>query len=570
MNKSTITRPFPHLEPESSKEQQQQQRRPRSTLAWFALPFFVCILMMATPLARMAGTTIQSTRPTNAIILLSGGWMPLNIGFSGTLHNVEMATHIVFFMLFVAIAFLIYAGAAYTIWRKPAFFSSRATIRWIWLTVIACSVILILTPAMLSHDIFAYSSYGRILAIYHANPYFTPFADFPHDPFYPLDDWKYTPSAYGPIWQALSTLIALLCGNQPATSLVTYQVLGVVLHLCNMFLIIGTLRALNYSERTTVLGALLYAWNPLALLESCFSGHNDVLLITFLLLGLWSFARIERRQAQEAQKFRLHRYLLPLLFLTFAVLIKASAAPMLVLFLVLLARRAFLSVPTRATTRFFLRSWFVALRTICLAGLLSGAIMLLLYGPFWYGRSIQAIIASFTTTPAASSSYGSILRALQDWTLLYGQPTAGLSGYLCSLFLLRSTWDTLNMLVLVISMLSSVFWIWYRPTIRTLALATLAVLGAVLLVTPWFFPWYVTWLVALAAVILPAFEGRLGRALIGGSIAFSASAFCIYLYMRGVPPIGGWVGLACLTTIAPPILAFLLLLCIPSARRQVV
>jgi hypothetical protein len=93
-----------------------------------------------------------------------------------------------------------------------------------------------------------------------------------------------------------------------------------------------------------------------------------------------------------------------------------------------------------------------------------------------------------------------------------------------------------------------------------LTLATLAVLGVLLLVTPWFFPWYVTWLVGLAAACLPM-RDRLGRAAIGAALVFSASAFCIYLF-RGFPAIGDWEGFTSLTTVGPPLLTLVILLSI--------
>ena len=89
--------------------------------------------------------------------------------------------------------------------------------------------------------------------------------------------------------------------------------------------------------------------------------------------------------------------------------------------------------------------------------------------------------------------------------------------------------------------------------------ATLALLGALLIVTPWFFPWYVLWLVSLAAVITPTRHERVKRALMGSTLVFSASAFLIYLF-RGYPPVGDWVGLVGLTTIGPPLVVLLVLL----------
>jgi hypothetical protein len=89
--------------------------------------------------------------------------------------------------------------------------------------------------------------------------------------------------------------------------------------------------------------------------------------------------------------------------------------------------------------------------------------------------------------------------------------------------------------------------------------ATLALLGGLLIVTPWFFPWYILWLISLAVLALPAWRERITVALIGGALTFSGSALFVYLF-RGYAPIGGWIGFTSLTTIGPPLGVFLLLL----------
>src|SRR5207248_6328536 len=51
--------------------------------------------------------------------------------------------------------------------------------------------------------------------------------------------------------------------------------------------LLGRLTPLNRGQRVTALGAL--AWNPLLLLEVAANGHNDVLMVSFCLIGLLLF-----------------------------------------------------------------------------------------------------------------------------------------------------------------------------------------------------------------------------------------------------------------------------------------
>jgi len=99
MNKPTDILPFINPISEQGTHLQKQNRRKLPALVWYALAFFVCLVLMATPLARMAGTTLQYTMPTNILLLLPGGWLPINLGFGGSSHNAEMATHVILFFL---------------------------------------------------------------------------------------------------------------------------------------------------------------------------------------------------------------------------------------------------------------------------------------------------------------------------------------------------------------------------------------------------------------------------------------------------------------------------------------
>src|SRR5205823_1249687 len=138
----------------------------------------------------------------------------------------------------------------------------------------------------LSHDIFVYAGYGRVMVTYHANPFFVPPSAFPHDPIYPFDDWAHFTSAYGPVWLVICAISELFSGTHPLRYIIFFRVLGLAAHLVNILLVATILRKMERSPRTVTLGAQLYAWNPLAMLESSQSGHIDIFMITFILLGI--------------------------------------------------------------------------------------------------------------------------------------------------------------------------------------------------------------------------------------------------------------------------------------------
>jgi uncharacterized membrane protein len=195
------------------------------------------------------------------------------------------------------------------------------------------------------------------------------------------------------------------------------------------------------------------------------------------------------------------------------------------------------------------------LRVVVGATFVSCFLAFVLYIPLWLGRSLHDIVGSLGSPPSSRLAFGSLLLALQRVSTTSYEGNA-----IIAFFSQHSTWNGINALVVVFFFCIGAIWLYRTPTTPTMVQATLVLLGALLIVTPWFFPWYVTWLVGLAAVITPTQGEHVKRALVSSTLVFSASALLIYLF-RGYPPIGDWIGLDSLTTIGPPsaVLLFLLL-----------
>jgi len=243
-----------------------------------------------------------------------------------------------------------------------------------------------------------------------------------------------------------------------------------------------------------------------------------------------------------------------------AALIKFTTLPLIVLFIILLACRVLRAAASTSQTlrEIFSHRCKPALQTVISVGLISAFVALVFYAPFWIGHNIQSIANTFTSPPSSLYAENSILRAVLDWQQVNSLPPHTIGSTLISILANHKTWNDISILALAIVILSATIWIWYAPTIRNFILATVAALGALLIVTPWFYSWYVTWLVGLIAVYFPFQDNRIARALLAFTLAFSASAFLTYLFKDGYPPFGTWTGLVFLTTIAPPILAFLI------------
>jgi hypothetical protein len=513
--------------------------------------FIVCTLVSVAPLNRLAGQTFLLYLPTNPLLLGWGSWLPYNLRPRASM----ITTNDLAFLILMALAFVIYGLGALFISRQPLQADYRRMLRLVCLGSFLVGLIYLFTPALLSRDLYVYADYGRLIVAYHANPYFTARAAFPQDPITSLDGWANATSAYGPVWLAICSFWSLLIGASPLGYLFAFRLFALAAHLLNTLLVAANLRGLGRPPRTIALGAFLYALNPLALMESSLGAHNDTFMVTLILLGI-----LLCRRAEQDGFARPSRYLPPVLAFTMAALVKFAAAPIIVFYVIVIAcyefrRRAPGAVsPGRKASRIAVSLLAAARGSRKILTTVGGAfaLALVLYAPFWFGHGIRAIVGSFSTPPSAYFAQNSFLRAIYN----AGLPTKASWTYLPhSILSQHGLWNAISLFTLLFFMCLGGIWLRRAPGTQTLMLVTLTTLGALLIVTPWFFAWYVTWLVALACACL-ASGVRYGRGLLAFAFTFSVTALTTYLF-NNYPPIGVWSGLALLIMDVPLLIAFL-------------
>ena len=538
------------------------QRVAISALAWSTLcaaGFVLCILVSVTLLKRIPDAVIHLHTPLGEILAGAGAWLPPDLGLTSNAPASRASSAYVTFVGLIALSFVFYGLYAWIITRQPARSSFQRQVRRLtWPITILAGLIYVFSPAMLSHDILVYASYSRLLATYHANPYFVPLSAFPHDPYVPLNYWSGSVAAYGPLWLLVCGVVGFVVGPaglQPFSYVLAYRLLALVAHLLNTWLVGRTLEATDQSPRTVTLGMTLYALNPLVLLESSLGGHNDVVMMTFLLIGALLAARAE----QSKRLLMPGGYLPPLIAFTLATLVKFTVLPVVALYIILLACKARhdARVPAHLTRA---DVWMKATRITIVAAGVALLVALAFYGPFWLGHSLSAIHTSLTSPPSAQFAENSILRAVVQWSRDNMTAVQRYSNLAIRLLSTRYIWDDINYIVIVVACLLGAIALWRSPTFHTWLLASLAVMGTLLIATPWFYSWYITWLVALAALSVPLRWTRAGRALLAFTLTFSVSALLTYLFLAGAPPFGPWTGLDFLLTTSPPILVMLIVM----------
>jgi alpha-1,6-mannosyltransferase len=178
--------------------------------------------------------------------------------------------------------------AAYVVAANAA---DRLSPRTVLMSIAAIHALILLAPPLLSTDIFSYQFYGRMGAVYGANPYLAGPHALALDPLYPFISakWWNTPTVYGPLFTALSSALAPL---SIAASALAYKAIAAASSLAIIALVwhSARLRGIN-----PVKAAALVGLNPLIVVYGVGGGHNDLLMMVVLMAGVYLvLARRER------------------------------------------------------------------------------------------------------------------------------------------------------------------------------------------------------------------------------------------------------------------------------------
>ncbi len=160
----------------------------------------------------------------------------------------------------------------------------------ILLTAVLFCLPLLQTFPVNATDIYRYVIRGRIASMYGENPYEAPPDAFPDDPFLLLaGEWAGETSPYGPVWELLAAAVTSLTRGNLLAGLLAFKLVGLISFIASGGLIWLILPAAPRQRRLGY--TLLWAWNPALLLTFVVDAHNDVLMIFWLLLGLWLMRR---------------------------------------------------------------------------------------------------------------------------------------------------------------------------------------------------------------------------------------------------------------------------------------
>jgi hypothetical protein len=146
------------------------------------------------------------------------------------------------------------------------------------------ALLALVMPPVLSKDVFHYALYGRMTALHGQNPYIVSGSTVPFDLFWPLTAWREVTSRYGPVWTLASAGLTTLTSNSVLVTTLAFKGLAALANLASATLVF--LLARRITSGIGLVALLLFAWNPLILLETAGNAHADGLMLALALAGV--------------------------------------------------------------------------------------------------------------------------------------------------------------------------------------------------------------------------------------------------------------------------------------------
>ncbi len=190
------------------------------------------------------------------------------------------------------------------------------------------------------------------------------------DPYTKLWGEHLPPSSYGPVWTLISGGVALLAGKKVGLTVLLYRGIAVLAVLGAAALIAICLRRMAPARLAQ--GVLFFLWNPLVILESAPSAHNDAVMVALFLAGI--ALHLQGRRFGAMVLFAL------------SALVKFATAPLIPIYLVMVLRQ----LPDWRARRWFLVQ-------AAAVGMLAMTITVL---PFQFGSSGQPASAESGAEPS--------------------------------------------------------------------------------------------------------------------------------------------------------------------------
>lgn len=138
-------------------------------------------------------------------------------------------------------------------------------------------------PTIGSYDIFNYIETSRVLYKYHENPYLMTPAEFVGDEYLPFTRATNKTALYGPSWTIVSLIPYSLGFGNFILTLFSFKLASLLSYIGLSFLI--------FKVSKSKLSTALFALNPLVIIETIVSSHNDSFMMLFALASFYLLSK---------------------------------------------------------------------------------------------------------------------------------------------------------------------------------------------------------------------------------------------------------------------------------------
>jgi len=183
-----------------------------------------------------------------------------------------------------------------------------------------CALLLLGLYPITALDVVLYVVRARLWALYDGSPMLALPMNFPHDPYIRLaGEYVKQPSPYGPLWELVAQIPIRLGILSIGNGVLAMKMISLISYISMTVLIGWYARQDSPQYAVSGLTAMtFFALNPLVLMQVIGNGHNDILMMALMTLGLVLWQRGSWTGAMFA--------------LTFATLIKITGLILLPLF----------------------------------------------------------------------------------------------------------------------------------------------------------------------------------------------------------------------------------------------
>lgn len=155
------------------------------------------------------------------------------------------------------------------------------------------SLVLIWLYPITALDVLLYVVRARLWVLYGASPMIALPENYPTDPTIVFaGEYAKQVSPYGPLWEILARVPVQLGAQDMVTGTIAMKLLVFIGYLACAWLIGWAAHPESPHQGSgSLLSLVFFAWNPLILMQGLGNGHNDMLMLTLIVLGVVMWQR---------------------------------------------------------------------------------------------------------------------------------------------------------------------------------------------------------------------------------------------------------------------------------------